>query len=176
MHMESMCCVPSGGRGSCAHLHSLVWWMGGEDQIGDCFLQVPMCPFWSQCWFCSHPQGGKGEQGLPGPLGPKGEKGARVSAPAMATADPSQLCPGGGLGCEPPSHGLRGKPAAWPKWGMRARLFLGNCVWKLLFAKGTWDCGIPVPIFLKTRPYPSSLFPTPRAMTVSESPRMPHFR
>lgn len=89
MHMESMCCVPSGGRGSCAHLHSLVWWMGGEDQIGDCFLQVPMCPFWSQRWFCSHPQGGKGEQGLPGPLGPKGEKGARVSAPAMATAPAS---------------------------------------------------------------------------------------
>lgn len=49
------------------------------------------------------PQGGKGEQGLPGPSGLKGEKGARVSAQPCLLQHPSQPCPGGGLGCEPAS-------------------------------------------------------------------------
>ena len=76
------------------HLHTHVEWMGGEDQTGE----APVCPLWSQHLFWSHPQGGKGEQGLPGPSGPKGEKGARVSLQPCLLQGPSQLCFGGGLG------------------------------------------------------------------------------
>lgn len=55
-----------------------------------------MCPLWSQHLFWSHPQGGKGDQGLPGPSGPKGEKGARVSPQPCLLQGPSQLRPGVG--------------------------------------------------------------------------------
>lgn len=74
------------GAGQCSSVHPCV--VEGGDQIGESFLEVPMCPPWSQLPFWSPPQGGKGERGLPGPSGPKGEKGARVSAPAMPAAGP----------------------------------------------------------------------------------------
>lgn len=87
-----------GGWGSAVLIYTHVWCMGGEDRSEESFLEAPMWPLWSQPLFWSHPQGGKGERGLPGPSGSKGEKGARVSAPATPTAGPFPAVPWGWAG------------------------------------------------------------------------------
>lgn len=168
------------GAGLCSFTHPCVvdaWRRPGWAEL----LQGSHVLLWSQPLLWSHPQRGKGEQGLPGPSGPKGEKGARVSAPAMSTAERSHLCPGVGLECEPSSHHFRWKPAAWSKQGMRDRVSLGVSVRKPVSSRGTCDYGILGPILLKTGlgwlPWEADpLLPTSRAMTVFESPRTPRFR
>lgn len=75
------------------------------------------------------------------PIRPQGREGSPGKCASLADRRTLPSCALGRDRCEPSSLHLREEPAAWPKWGMRARVCLGISVWKPLLSRGTWDGG-----------------------------------
>jgi len=128
---------------------------------------------YTRCFCLEEPQNSKVDAQLTGSMSQKAER--ETKAHQETAADECPPCVHGAqesnvtIGPSGPKGGKgeRGLPGpSGPKGEKGARGYLED---------DQWDCGTLEPILLKTGSHPDPSFPPLRAVTVSESPRMPHF-